>query len=108
MIRFLFRLLSTASLATAMIFAVIDAARSVAAGHLVTTPLGQSWLDAAPASLDAVKTFAEERLWTPLWDPGMVTILLAPGFAVFLALALLFYLVGHRPAPRRGRLVIET
>ena len=107
MIRFLFRLLSTASLATAMIFAVIDAARSVAAGHLVTTPLGQSWLDASPATLDAVKDFAEKHLWTPLWDPGLVTILLAPGFVVFLVLAFLLYIIGHRPRPRIGRFAFQ-
>lgn len=107
MIRFLFRLAAVVSLAVAVIFGVIDSARSVAASKLVYTPLGQSWLDASPATLDAVKDFAEKRLWTPLWDPGLVTILLAPGFVVFLVLAFLLYIIGHRPRPRIGRFAFQ-
>lgn len=107
MIRALFRLAAVAALAVAVIFGVIDSARSVAASAFVFTPLGQSWLDASPATLDAIKAFAEQRLWTPLWDPGMVTVLLAPGWAVFLVVALALHLAGHRPARRIGRLAFE-
>ncbi|MBK8457916.1 MAG: hypothetical protein IPL47_13065 [Phyllobacteriaceae bacterium] len=106
MVRFLFRFAASVALAVAVIFAVIDSARSIAASRLVFTPLGQSWLDASPDTLGAVKSFAEQRLWSPLWDPAMVTVLLAPGFAVFLVLALLLHLAGHRPTRRIGRLAI--
>lgn len=107
MIRFLFRLAAVAALAVAVIFGVIDATRTVAASAPVFTPLGQSWLDASPATLEAVKDFAEQRLWAPLWDPAMVTVLLAPGWVVFLVLAFLLHLAGHRPARRLGRLSFE-
>lgn len=106
MIRFLFRFAATAALAVAVIFGVIDSARSVSASTLVFTPLGQSWLDASPDTLAAVKEFAERHLWAPLWDPVMVKVLLAPGFAVFLALALFFHAIGYRPARRFGRLAV--
>lgn len=107
MVRFLFRLAAMIALAIAVIFGVIDAARSVASTTFAYTPLGQSWLDASPATLDAVKAFAEQKLWAPLWDPVMVNILLAPGFAVFLVLSFLLHLAGHRPARRLGRLAFE-
>ncbi|MBO6636399.1 MAG: hypothetical protein JJ937_17975, partial [Parvibaculum sp.] len=38
-----------------------------------------------------------------LWDPVVLTLLSAPGFAGFLVLAFLFYLVGRRPERRAGR-----
>ena len=65
MIRFLFRLLATISLAVAVIMAVLDATRTVAAGSLVTTPLGTSWLAVSPATLEstqaAVRNLAASR-----------------------------------------------
>ena len=44
MIRFLFRFLATIALAVAVIMAVLDATRTVAAGEWVMTSLGTSWL----------------------------------------------------------------
>lgn len=96
MIRFLFRLLAMIALSAAVILAVIDATRSVAAGALVTTPLGESWLSALPKSLEAVQTMVENSLGRAAWDMIVLYVLTWPGFAVFGVVALLLYGIGHR------------
>jgi hypothetical protein len=99
MVRFLFRFLATLSLAIAVVMAVIDATRSVAASNWVMTPLGVSWLAVSPDTLDKAHT-AIVAIHPTLWDPITVFVLKAPGFAVFAALALLLYAIGRRPARR--------
>jgi hypothetical protein len=100
MIRFLFRLLATISLAVAVILAVLDATRSVAMSRLVLTPLGESWKAASPVTLESLRTAVEAR-WPMLWDTLGVGLLAVPGPIFFAVLALLLYAVGHRPG-RRG------
>jgi len=101
MIRFLFRVLATLSLAVAVIMAVIDATRSIAASEWVLTPLAESWRSVSPDSLAAAAGFVRDATLPVLWDPVALFVLALPGFAVFAGLALLFYLVGRRPE-RRG------
>ena len=99
MIRFLFRFLATISLAVAVVMAVIDSTRTVAANDWVMTPLGASWMAVSPDTLDkAENTLA--AIHPALWDPIMLFVLKAPGFAVFAVLALLLYAFGRRPARR--------
>jgi hypothetical protein len=100
MIRFFFRLVATLLLAVAVIFAVLDATRTVAASHLVLTPLGASWQSASPTTLAAFQA-AVERHSAFLWNPVATALLSVPGAVVFLVLALLFYAAGRRPV-RRG------
>ena len=59
MIRFLFRFLATIALAVAVIMAVLDATRTVAAGDWVMTPLGTSWLAVSPATLESAQKAVE-------------------------------------------------
>ena len=100
MIRFLFRLLATVSLAVAVIMAVLDATRTVAAGSLVTTPLGTSWLAVSPETLESTQAAVQTWLHPALWDPAAISILKLPGFVVFGLIALLLYAVGRRPQRR--------
>jgi hypothetical protein len=97
MVRLLFRLLATISLAVAVILAVLDATRSVAESRLVLTPLGESLKAAAPDALENART-AVEGNWPFLWDTIAVRLLAVPGPLVFAFLALLLYAAGHRPA----------
>ena len=107
MIRFLFRLLASAALAVAVVMAVVDATRSVAASTLVMTPLGEAWQASWPQMLAGVRSFLETS--NPLlWDPVATAVLAAPGFAVFLVDALLLYMIGHRPRRRGVRFAPET
>jgi hypothetical protein len=99
MIRFLFRFLATISLAVAVVMAVIDATRTVAANDWVMTPLGASWMAVSPDTLDKAQS-ALAAIHPALWDPIMLFVLKAPGFVVFAGLALLLYALGRRPARR--------
>jgi hypothetical protein len=99
MIRFLFRLLATVMLAIAVVMAVLDATRTVAAGTLVLTPLGSSWLALSPDTIGKAQA-AIEAIHPALWDPLTLSVLELPGFAVFTVLALLLYAIGRKPARR--------
>jgi len=104
MFRFLFRLLALAALSVAVIFAVLDATRSIAASALVMTPLKTSWVAVSPHTLDAAHDLIQRNVHPLLWDPVMVRILELPGFVVFAVLAFLLAAIGRRPAPRETRL----
>ena len=103
MIRFLFRLMATFALAVAVIMAVLDVTRTIAASRLVLTPLGASWLSVSPSTLEWMQTFVVDRAHPLVWDPVTVFILDQPGFAVFGVLAFLLYAIGRRPERRIGR-----
>lgn len=105
MIRALFRLLSMIALAVAVIMAVLDATRSIAAETLVMTPLRDSWESLSAATFEQTRQMITRNLPDVVWDPLMLWLLALPGFAVFAGLALLFALAGHRPARRAGRFV---
>lgn len=99
MIRFFFRLLASVALAVAVIMAVLDATRSIAADALVLTPLGSSWFAASPRTFELARSLVEEYLLPEIWDPAVIYVLTLPGFVVFAAIALLLYAIG-----RRGRM----
>lgn len=105
MVRFIFRLLAAVSLAVAVIMAVMDATRSIAISKFDPTPLGGTWFEYAPSSLDALKSTLMQS--APfLWDPAMLALLKVPGFVIFAALALLLYAIGHRPQPAARRFAV--
>lgn len=108
MIRFLFRLLSMIALAVAVILAVLDATRSIAANALVTTPLGESWLSALPKSLETFQSMVENSLGQTMWNGIVLYLLTLPGFAVFAALALIFFAIGRRRVRRIGPFAQEA
>lgn len=96
MFRFLFRLAAMVSLSVAVIMAVVDATRTVAASQLVTTPFKTSWNAVSPETLGAAEMFVREKVNPLLWDTAVNWVLALPGFVVFAALALLLYAVGYR------------
>jgi inosine-uridine nucleoside N-ribohydrolase len=108
MVRFFFRLLAVFSLAVAVIMAVIDATRSIAASAWVSTPLAESWRDFSPDTLAAAEEFTRDAMLPQLWDPVALTLLAAPGFAVFAVLALLLYIPGRRRERRGGLAAVRV
>lgn len=98
MFRFILRLFATICLALAVLLAIIDATRSIAADALVLTPLATSWADTSPASLAATQGLVGALAW----NMAVAPILSLPGFAVFLALALLLFLLGGRSRAGHG------
>jgi hypothetical protein len=107
MIRALFRLLAMFSLAVAVIMAVLDATRTVAAQTLVMTPLVSSWQSNWPDGLASFQSFVEGRVAGFLWDPVITAILSLPGFAIFALIAFLLYAIGRKPERRIGRFVVD-
>lgn len=107
MFRFLFRLLATVALAIAVIMAVLDVTRTIAASALVLTPLGASWSGISPTGVQQFQNFIVENTHPLVWNPVMTFILGQPGFVVFAVMAFLFYAIGRRPQRRIGRFVVE-
>ena len=107
MFRFLFRLMATFALAVAVIMAVLDVTRTIAASRLVLTPLGESWRGVSPSTFEQVQSFIMDNAHPLVWNPVMAFILDQPGFVVFGVLAFLLYAIGHRPERRIGRFVAE-
>ncbi|QND51454.1 hypothetical protein HB779_05735 [Phyllobacterium sp. 628] len=103
MIRAVLRLLAYIALAMAIIAAVLDAARSVGASHIITTSLQESWQSLSAPSLALVEAYFKAHIYPILWDPLMLWILAAPTFAVFAVLAFLLYALGFRRENRAGR-----
>ncbi|MBA8877605.1 hypothetical protein [Phyllobacterium myrsinacearum] len=103
MIRPVLRLLAYIALAMAIIAAVLDAARSVGASHLVTTSLQESWQSLSASSLSLVEAYFKAHFYPVLWDPMMLWVLEAPTFVIFAILAFLLYALGYRRESRVGR-----
>ena len=101
MIRFLFRFLGYWLLAGALVAAIIDGSKSIAASSLVTTPLGQHFQQLAPSLLQRLEFGIQNNLGLPwLWDLVFVNILTWPTFAVLGILALIILMIGRRKPVR--------
>lgn len=90
------------ALSVAVIMAVLDATRSVAASTLVMTPLNSSWLAVSPDTRAAFETFVRAKVNPTIWDGGIAWVLAQPGFAVFAVLAFILYAIGYRRRRRGG------
>ncbi|MDV6227154.1 hypothetical protein R2G56_12725 [Nitratireductor aquimarinus] len=96
MFRLIFRILALFALAVAVVMAVIDATRSIAASALVVTPLGESWYSVSPDTLNLSQALIQRYTFPVIWDPAIIYILTLPGWLVFAVLALLFHAIGYR------------
>lgn len=103
MIKALLRLLSMVLLAVAVIMAVLDATRSIAAGAIVVTPLRSAWMAFSPQSLAGFEALVRENLPDLAWDPVLLWLLSLPGFAIFAALWFVAALAGRRPTRHATR-----
>lgn len=107
MIRFVFRCLATLVLAAAVIMAVLDATRSVAASQLVLTPLASSWEFASPRTFEAARDFVETHIHPMVWSLLADHLLSLPGFVVLLVVAFLLFALGRPPARRGPRFAAQ-
>ncbi|MGI3125198.1 hypothetical protein [Nitratireductor sp. PBL-C9] len=96
MFRLIFRILALFALAVAVVMAVIDATRSIAASALIITPLGESWFSVSPDTLNLSQALIQRYTFPVIWDPAIIYILTLPGWLVFAVLALLFHAIGYR------------
>ena len=102
-IRLLLRIVATLLLAAAVVLAVVDATRSIAADALVTTSLGETWEQAFPALLAEARS-SIAGLGLPFAEGLFEGLLSLPVVAVLVILSLLFYIIGRKPTRRAGRL----
>ncbi|KXF78854.1 hypothetical protein ATN84_03575 [Paramesorhizobium deserti] len=103
MVRFMFRALAVAALALAVIFAVLDAARSIGASKFIATPFVDIWTSASPQTLADAKALTTHYISALAWDPVLVWMLDWPAWLILGVLALIFYAVGHRRERGFGR-----
>jgi len=94
--RFIFRLLALFALAVAVVMAVVDATRTIAADAWTYTSLSESWQANFPDSLLSFQRFVEAHTIPFLWDPVMTSILSLPGWLVFAVLAFVLHALGYR------------
>lgn len=100
MLRLMFRFLALMLLAAAFAALVIDGARSLSDSTLVLTPLGQTLFNLFPSKFPLLQPAVERHVAPFLWDPALVTLLLAPTWVVAgLAGALLMRLTRRRRPP---------
>lgn len=95
MFRAILRLFSLILLSIAVIMAVLDATRSIAAETLVLTPLGASWSAVSPETLNNLKSAIDGSMPAFVWNEIVTGFLALPGFAIFAGLAVLFALGGY-------------
>lgn len=101
--RFLLRFISLMFLVVAVITGVVDAIQTVAADRLNLTILGEAWYSFSSDSLNAAQAAVQRYVHPLLWDPVIQWVLLQPAAAVFLALSLVFYLLGYKRKKPAGR-----
>lgn len=92
-------------LSVAVIMAVLDATRSIAAEAVVVTPLAGSWASMSPGTLETFRATLTQDVSPLAWDPVMVSLLTLPGFIFFAALAALLAAGGRRKLEHPSRFV---
>jgi hypothetical protein len=90
-------------LALAVILAGAEVMHSLAAGHWTPTPLGKLWYDYHRGSLNLTQAVTQRYIWAPLWDPGVVTVLTWPAWAVSGGLGIVLMALFRRRQPKRKR-----
>jgi hypothetical protein len=101
--RFLARFIGLVALAGAFAAAVIDGARSIAAGVFAPTSSGAALYWVSPKALASLQALVESRFGQWAWDGVLVRMLLAPAFVSLAALSALLFLISRRRPPEIGR-----
>ncbi len=92
----IFRFLSALALLAAIFAGTLDSIQSVSASSIVLTSLGNAWLNLDPESLAFAEISAGAYISDDLWRPFVTPVLAQPACALFLGLALLFWIAGYR------------
>jgi hypothetical protein len=95
MLHFILRTIGLWALAGALVAAVIDGMKSIAASHLVLTSTGQFWAIVSPSTLASAQAWLH-RLAPTLWQSVVVPALQTPLWGVLFIFGILFMLLGLR------------
>ncbi|MCP4317961.1 MAG: hypothetical protein GY789_18545 [Hyphomicrobiales bacterium] len=101
--RFLLRAISLLALVVAVISAVVDMIKSIAASQVIITPLGADWYQLSSDTLNLTQAVIQRNVHPYIWDPVVQWILLQPTCSVFLVLSLFFYMIAWRKPRPAGR-----
>ncbi|MDO9413257.1 MAG: hypothetical protein Q7T81_11865 [Pseudolabrys sp.] len=102
MIRFLLRVIGLFCLAAAFILVIYDGTKSIAANNVFLTSVRDLWMLINPASLNNLRPLLSPYAGGVLWDPGAVTLLAAPSWALLGVFGILCILGGRRKKPLIG------
>jgi hypothetical protein len=91
-----FRFMAAVFLLIAVLAAVYDGTRSLAADKLVTTSLLEHWATLAPTLLNTAQGAVKRTTHPLVWDAGLGKLLLLPAAAVFCAIGVAFAYAGRR------------
>jgi hypothetical protein len=103
MVRFLLHVMSFLALVAAIVAGTLDSIQSVSSYSVVLTSVGNAWLNLDPESLTLAEVSAEHYISADIWRPYIAPVLAQPAFAIFLALALILWIIGYRKPPFAGR-----
>ena len=98
--RLVVRLIGLALVAAAVMVAGVEMARSFQTGKWVITPLGKLWYDLSPGSLNLTQAVIQRYLAPQIWEPGIVTVLTWPAWAVLGGLGLVLLILTGLTARR--------
>ena len=90
------RFFASVLLLIAVIAAVADGTRTMAAERLVVTSAGEQWGKIAPNSLRSAQTYVQRTTHPLVWETGVRTLLLLPTWALFGGLGFLLAYIGRR------------
>ena len=90
------RFLGNISFLAAIVALIYDGTKSLGEGALSMTPLGQHWFNLSPGTLTLAQSAIEKHVSSTLWDPVIITTLLAPAWVVFGVLGLILHIVGRK------------
>ena len=91
-----FRFLAAVFLLIAVLAAVYDGTRTLAADKLVTTSLLEHWSTLAPTLLDTAQSAVKRSTHPLVWDLGLSKVLLLPAALVLFVIGVLFAYAGRR------------
>ena len=83
-------------LAAALVAAVLDLTRSIAASKLFITSFGTIWQSFAPGSFQSMQEKVVAYTHPVLWDPTLLTFLSLPGWLVLWLFAMILLYIGQK------------
>jgi hypothetical protein len=105
LLRALFRLCGFLLIAAGFVAAVMDGARSIAHSGLDYAKLGETGMRLLGERFLLIQPAVERHVHPLLWDPVLLTVLLAPTSLLLLLLGLGLYRLGKRADPAIGHLL---
>jgi hypothetical protein len=102
-LRAVFHFLSSVALLAAIFVGTLDSIQSVSSSQVVLTSLGNAWLNLDPESLTLAELSANDYISADIWRPFVAPVLAQPACVVFLAMALIFWMIGYKKKQFAGR-----